>query len=402
MRVGLLKGLRVLETGESVAVAFSGKVLADLGADVVMIEPPGGSPLRRLPPFYQDIPGPGRSVLHNWLCANKRSVTLNLTEDRGRAILRELARRVDALVHGQSAALDTSELRNANPGLTLTMISPFGCDGPYAAYRANDLTLFALSGISYYLASPVDDPPSTPPKRNPGYQVGLVAGLSAAIATLWGLAAGKKKGQGITVDVSEWEAFTHLLYEHTGWLSEGKLARVRKRAPGAVITVVGGLVWCLPCSDGWVMISPRENHQFMQWSEVIGEPEWASQPKFATPRLREQNAWEIYERSAAWTKLRKKTDVYLAAQERKVAGFPVSQMSDLPELEQLKHRGFWTEIPHPILKDLMYPGLPVRFEGVDAQPSVAAPQAGEHTVEICTELGIPAEEIKDLWQLQVI
>jgi len=392
----------VLEIGESVAVAFCGKVLAGLGADVVVVEPPEGSRLRRLPPYAGDTPGPGRSVLYHWLGAGKRSCTLDTREEAGRALLVQLAGRGDAVVRGGSPALDVPEVRAAYPRLTITTITPFGSAGPYAAFRADDLTLFALSGISYYLSSPVDDPTGAPPKRNPGYQVGLVAGLSAAMATLWGIVAAQKKGQGIVVDVSEWEAFTHLLYEHTGWLSDGVLPQSRKRAPGAVITVVGGLVWCLPCADGWVMVSPREDHQFKQWSELIGEREWAGQPKFATPELREQNAWEIYERSAAWTQVRKKADIYLAAQAHKVASFPVSQMRDLPELDQLRSRGFFGAVDHPQLKGLVWPGLPARVEGVDALPSEPAPEPGAHTPEILAELGVSGSEAKRLWQLGAV
>lgn len=402
MRLGLLSGLRVLEVGESVAIAFCGKVLADMGADVVTVERPGGSCLRRLPPYYQDVPGPGRSVLYNWLGTNKRSITLDLEKDRGRAILRGLVQRMDVLVRGPAGGMDTAGLMAANPGLTVTTVSPFGTGGPYANYRANDLTLFAMSGFSYYLACPVDDPASSPPKQIPGYQVGLVAGLSAASATLWGLIGAKKKGKGVLVDVSEWEAFTFILYEHVGFLTEGKLAADRKRVPGAVITVVGGLVWCLPCADGWALVSPREDHQFKLWSEVIGEEEWARRPEFSTPALREQNAWEIYECSAAWTRQRKKTDVFLAAQGKKVPCFPVNQMSDLPEVEQLKHRHFWLDLEHPILKGLKYPGLPVKIDGLKALPFGPTPRAGEHNLEIYGELGIASDELKTLWQHEVI
>ncbi len=402
MGLGLLNGLKMVEVGGSVAVAFTGKLLADLGANVVTVEPPGGSHLRQLPPFYQDIPGPGRSVLHAWLNTNKRSVALNLEKARGQEILRELLRGADVLVRGPEAGPDVRAMKAVNPRLSVTTISPFGTEGPYADYRANDLTLFAASGFSYYLVSPVDDPASTPPKQNPGYQVGLVAGLTAANATLWGLMAARRKGEGVTVDVSEWEAFAHLLYEHIGWLSEGTLAPDRKQVPGAVITVVGGLVWCLPCADGWALVSPREDHQFKQWSAVIGAEEWASRPEFSTADLREKNAWQIYEKSATWTRLRKKADVFQAAQERKVACFPVSQMSDLPELAQLQHRAFFAEIDHPVIKGVKYPGLPVRTDARSVLPTRPAPLPGEHTLEICRELGVSAEEIETLRQLEVI
>ncbi len=402
MGLGLLNGLKLVEVGGSVAVAFTGKLLADLGADVVTVEPPGGSHLRRLPPHFQDIPGPGRSVLYAWLSTNKRSLTLDLEKARGKEFLQELLRGADVLVRGPEAGADVQAMKAANPRLSVTTISPFGMEGPYADYRANDLTLFATSGFSYYLVSPVDDPPSIPPKQNPGYQVGLVAGLTAANATLWGLMAARRKGEGVMVDVSEWEAFAHLLYEHIGWLSEGTLAHDRKQAQGAVITVVGGLVWCLPCADGWALVSPREDHQFTQWSAVIDAEEWACRPEFSTADLREKNAWQIYEKSAAWTRLRKKADVFQAAQERKVACFPVSQMSDLPELAQLKHRAFFAEMDHPVITGIRYPGLPIRTKEDAMLPNRPAPLAGEHTLEICKELGISAEEIETLRRLEVI
>jgi crotonobetainyl-CoA:carnitine CoA-transferase CaiB-like acyl-CoA transferase len=402
MALKLLNGLKLVEVGETVAVAFTGKILADLGADVVTVEPPGGSQLRQLPPHHQDIPGPGQSVLHAWLSMNKRSVTLDREQPQGQEILQRLLRGADALVRGPKAGLDLRAALAANPHLGVTTISPFGTEGPYADYRANDLTLFATSGFSYYLVSPVDDPVNTPPKQNPGYQVGLVAGLTAANATLWGLGAGRRRGQGVMVDVSECEAFAHLLYEHIGWLSEGTLASDRQRAPGAAITVVGGLVWCLPCADGWVLVSPREDHQFKQWSAVMGAEEWAGRPEFSTPALREEHAWQIFEKSASWTRDRKKADIYQAAQGKKVACFPVSQMSDLPELAQLQHRAFFIDSDHPVITGVKYPGLPIRTDARAVLPNRPAPLPGEHTVEVCRELGVPEEEIETLRGLAVI
>ena len=158
MRVGLLNGLRVLEIGESVAVAFAGKVLTDLGADVVMVEPSGGSSLRRLPPYYEGRPGPGRSILHNWLSANKRSITLDGEPEQSKALLQGLVRHTDALVRLPTADLGMLDLHRLNPGLTVVNISPFGADGPYRMYRSNELTLFALSGFSFHLACPAENP----------------------------------------------------------------------------------------------------------------------------------------------------------------------------------------------------------------------------------------------------
>jgi benzylsuccinate CoA-transferase BbsF subunit len=382
-RLPFLDAVRVVEVGDSLAVAFCGKVLADLGADVVMIEPAGGRALRPLGPGGGP-PGPERSVLDAWLSANKRSLTLAAgAEDR--AILQALVGRADLVLRSPGAP-EVAGLQAANPGLTVVTISPFGTTGPYAAYPANDLSLFALSGFSFYVASPADDPARLPPKENPGQQVALVTGLSAAIASLWGLAASRRKGQGVALDVSEWEAFTHLLYEHTAQLSDDKLPATRQRRPGAVITVVGGLILCLPCTDGWVLASPREDHQFKVWGELLGDPAWAARPEFANPVLREQHGWEIFERSAAWTRPRRQAEVYLAAQEKKIACFPVNRMTDLLEMEQLRHRGFWAPLDHPLAGRVAAPGIPARVSGPELLPSRPAPTPGAHAADIRAEL----------------
>lgn len=407
MGLRLLSGLKVLEVGETVAAAYCGKLLVDLGAEVLAVEPPGGSVLRRLPPYYQDKPGPDRSVLHNWLSANKRSIALDIGAERGKAILRGLARGSDVLVEGpmEDGSLGVGpsyeDLKAVNPNLTVVCITPFGRTGPYAAYRSRDLTVFAMSGVSFQMACPVEDPAATPPRQYPGYQAGLVAGLTAANATLWAAAAGKRNGEGVVVDVSEQEALTKLLFEQIGYLSDGTLALNRKMQLSSGTVVAGGLVWCLPCSDGWVMISPREDHQFKRWSEVMGSPEWASREEFSTAKLREQHAWEVFEHSATWTRRHKKLEVFQAAQESKVPCFPVSLISDLPEMPQLEHRSFWTEIEHPVIKDLQYPGLPMKTDSETA-PTRPAPAIGEHTLEILDELGVSQGEIKSLWKLGVI
>ena len=397
MAGNLLSGLKVVEVGDSVSTAFCGKLLARLGAEVISVEPPGGNHLRRLAPFHENIPGPDRSILNTWLTANKKSITLDLDQSHGREILRKLLRRSDALIRTRRV-LANEDLRSLRRELIVTTLSPFGSTGPYADYCANDLVLFAMSGFSYYLSSPVSDPRSTPPMRNPGRQVSLVAGLRAASATLWGLLAAQRKGEGINIDVSELEAFTYLLYQYTAHVANGTLPQDRKQKPGAVITIVGGLVWCLPCSDGWVMISPREDHQFQRWGEVISQPNWLEKPEFSTAARREENAWRIYEQSAAWTQLRKKHDVFRAAQEKKVACFPVSEMLDLPELEQLKHRGFFTAIDHPLVRGQIYPGFPAKVTGAHVPDVERASRLGEHTEEVCEALHALSQEISALSQ----
>ena len=146
MRLDLLHGLRVLEQGDSVAVAFCGKILADLGADVLLLEPPGGSTLRRLPPNFEDRPGPSRSILYNWLCANKRSITLEVENDRGRGVLEELLRRADALVRVPAAGPSVTELHAVNPDLTVvTHLAVMSVDKNDGRLKVNKL----MPGVTF-------------------------------------------------------------------------------------------------------------------------------------------------------------------------------------------------------------------------------------------------------------
>jgi crotonobetainyl-CoA:carnitine CoA-transferase CaiB-like acyl-CoA transferase len=408
MRLKLLDGLKVIQVGGTVSSAFCGKVLADMGADVLMVEPPGeGNFTRRLPPYYEDTPGLERSVLHNWLNSNKRGITLKLQDKEGRVILYDLARHRDILIEGLwnngkiRQGLNYDELKDVNPRLIITSITPFGRQGPYADYHSSELTLFSMSGFDFYLSSPVDDPLNTSPRQNAGHQVSMVAGLVAATATMWGVFTRERKGKGLLIDISEWEAFTSLLFEQTGYYSDGVLVSERKRDPSAGITAAGGLIWCLPCSDGWIIISPREDHQFKRWSEVMGGPEWTSREVFSTPEGRKEHAWEIHDLSASWTVTQKKDEVFKRAQEKKVPCFPISLMKDLLRLEQLEHRGFWITMEHPLIKGLKYPGLPMKTNG-ESESFRPAPLLGEHTSEVCRELGISSEKLKTLFRLGII
>ncbi|HJN92152.1 MAG TPA: CoA transferase [Dehalococcoidia bacterium] len=185
-----LKGLRVVEVGSNVSAPFAGKLLADFGADVVKIEPPGtGDPSRRHGPFPDHEPHPERSALFLALNTNKRSLTLDLDSAAGQSIFRTLAGEADAIVENtkpgtmEGRGLSWESLSQANPKLVMTSVTPFGQTGPYASYEGPNLVEFATGGQMHMTGSPDREP-----LKNGGYmsdhQAGLNAFSATAVATL--------------------------------------------------------------------------------------------------------------------------------------------------------------------------------------------------------------------------
>ena len=385
---GLLGGARVVEVGEGVAVAYCGKTLAQLGADVVKVEPPQGDGTRRAGPFPGDSPHREKSGLFLALNANKRGVTLDLGAAEGAEAFRRLASGADiALEDAPSARLAArglgyEALSQSNAALVLTSISPFGRRGPYAGYKATDLTLFHMSGQAHGLLGPVESPDDAPPIRAGGNQTGLVAGMAAATATLTALFRARMTGVGARVDVAAHGAMATQLISALAGSAFGKpaaardIAQAREAATGGVVAAVGGV---LPCKDGYVAISPREDAQWERWVELMGNPEWASEGRFATREGRERNFAELWELVGEWTQGRSKHQIARMGQERRIPCFPVNTVGDLFRDEHLREREFFTEIAHPIAGALMYPGAPYRLSGARLPLGErAAPLLGEH------------------------
>ena len=205
---GFLAGVRVLELADHRG-EFAGKVLATLGADVVKIEPPGGSPSRRIGPFYRDVPDPERSLFFWHYNAGKRGIALDLEDAAGLAEFRSLAATADVIVEsappGRFAALgaDYEQLREQNPGLIWASITPFGQAGPWRDYKACDLVHLALGGQMNYTRYPakIDGSQDTPPIAPQMWQAYHMAGDHAAIGVLAALHHHMSTGEGQRIDV---------------------------------------------------------------------------------------------------------------------------------------------------------------------------------------------------------
>src|SRR5213592_2868143 len=334
---GNLDGIRVLDLTREPGF-FAGKLLGDLGADVVKVEPPGGDPARRRPPFWGGIADPERSLL--WLAMNtsKRGVTLDLARPRGRALFLDLAARADAVLETEpTPGLGWPELRARNPRLVHVALTPFGETGPRAGWRGSDLTVTATSGNLYSTGDP-DRAPVRCSLPVSYYHGGIEAALGVAFALL----ARERTREGQHVDVALQEA---MVMPNIGTAAMCKMTGNRGARAGAFMRQersVAREIW--PCKDGFVSFALR------------GGPA-------RIPGL------------VAMVKYMDEHGMASAA---------------------LRARDFFLEVENPGRGRLRYPGAFARSNATAIGIRRPAPRLGEHTAEVLGELGLGAAELERL------
>ena len=394
MQPQALAGLRILECGEMVSAAYATKLLADLGADVIKIEPPAGDCARRRGPFAGGASHPERSGLYIYLNTNKRSVTLDLTHPRGRAVLERLVAGTDLLVHNlspqmmQTTGLTYDALAAHNPRLVMTSITPFGLDGPRRDWQATDLTLWNAGGIAYLNGSPEAE--DLPPLAPFGHQAEYQGALNGAVASLGALFARLRTGRGQHIIVSIQEslaAILELTFEY--WPYMGLVASRLGRKPIQPLDF-------LECQDGWIFICCVEEHQWQEFVRMIGSPEWAELELFADRLSRGANwdALKIFLQE--WASEQRVMEVYHAAQKRRIPFAPVSTMGDLLASDHLKARGFFAVLQPPGVDPITVPGAPYQLSATPWSIRRPAPGLGQHTEEVLREAGVTDGELSQL------
>lgn len=406
MSVGAFGSIRLLEISREPAGAYCAKLLADMGADVLKIEPPGtGDDSRRYGPFPNDVPDPERSGLHLYLDTSKRSVTLNLRSSDGRDLLLSLLRafRPDVVIEEftpeerSELAWDYESFAAIVPDAVLVSITPFGLTGPYSNYKSTPLTTFHAGGEGFLL--PGAEGWRLYPEREPlksGNLFGeMGCGLSAAVGTLAALFHRLAGGGGQHVDVSKQEALLSLSrVELARYPNEGFVeSRATRNLP------IGGLI---ECKDGFVEIMPLEPHMWDALVEEMGRPEWTQAEIFRDPTTRLAHGEEATTLIAAWAKERSKEDVYHRLQARGCAAGIVSSPKDIYASEQMRVREFFRLIDHPLAGKLRYPSSPSRFSETPWN-GTPAPLLGEHNEEVyCGLLQLSREDLARLRRLGVL
>jgi len=389
-----LVGVRVLELATDVPGPYGGKLLADLGADVVKAEPPSGDTSRARGPFRDGVVDAEASGFYLYLNAGKRGITLDLERPTGFDALLDLVEHFDVLLESYEPAerarlgLDIDALRARNPLLVVVSVTPFGQWGPRSHWTGNDMIAFHSSGFAYGYPSREIASADLPPLNAPSHASSFLAGEMVAGAAVHGLLAAQRTGHGSHADVSLQEAVgaenqaQHNAAERAehesggyGGGNGGVSRRVTDVSSNAIVSL-------LPCRDGWVVISPREEHQWARWLEVMGSPAWAADPRFADRKARQQHWQELYPLLTEWSRQHSKTDIFEAAQSRRVACYPLGTATDLLQSRQFAARGFFVEQEHPELGTLVFPGVPYDLSGTERPRPGLAPRLGQHNGEV--------------------
>jgi crotonobetainyl-CoA:carnitine CoA-transferase CaiB-like acyl-CoA transferase len=397
-----LDHLKVLELCNFVCGPYCTKLLADLGAEVIKIEPPGvGDESRRRGPFLNDIPHPERSGLFLYLNTNKLGITLDIKTSKGRGILTELIKQTDIFVEDnplkvmKELGLTYQELKKINPRLVMTSITPFGQTGPYRDYKAHEMNLYHAGGEGYLL--PTQSPGLTREPVKAGGLVGdCICGLSSAIATLAGAYNLNETGVGQHIDVSKQDVLMTMVLLEIAMYANMGIVRNRLERP---------LLMPIPmeCQDGYIMISALTDREWQDLVKFMGNPSWASDEMFSHWLFRHTNGDKINPHIREFVKHYKKEELFQQLQEKTLAAAPVNTSEDLVHSAQMESRGFFAEVEHPEAGKLRHPTVPYKFSETPSKVECAAPLLGQHNEAIyCRLLGYSKEELVKLKESGIV
>lgn len=413
---GLLEGVRVLDLTDELGF-LCGKILGDMGADVIKVEPPGGDPSRNIGPFYQDIPHPEKSLYWFVYNNNKRGITLEIKTETGKMILKKLIVGTEILLETfppgkmEEWGLSYEVLKQINPGLVMTSITPFGQKGPYSHYKASDLELMAMSGFMSLLGNP-----DKPPVRVSLPQSYLWAGMHAAMGTLMAYYYKGLTGKGQFVDVSaQASVLCAAAHAPTYW----DILRENPGREGEFITgrsVTGAKMRAIfPCKDGFVNFiiyggpaGIHSNQEMAKWmeeegtgDEYLSKKEWK---KFSIATVTQEEIDRIEKPIGEFLKEKTRKEFFENVIKRGMLGYPIATAQDILEDSQLKTRNFWQEVEHNELgQKIIYPGPFAKFSTTICGIRRRAPLIGEHNAEIfMDELGMSKEDLFKLKQANVI
>lgn len=398
---GPLSDLRVVELSHGPG-ELAGKLLADMGADVIKVEPPGGAPSRGVGPFVDDVAGPDRS-LHFWYHnTNKRSVVLDLSKADGKGAALSLCSAADLLIEDfrpgwlAENVASLEQLRGANPGLIVCSITPFGQTGPWADWQSSDLVSLAAGGPMAMNGYSPEDAPGAPPMRGHGDQGYNTACHYAVIGVLVALLHRDRTGQGQHVDCSAHEALSctvevgmpYYLYQRRD------VSRQTSRHAAAAPTEP----WLFRAGDGRELIlfgRGRDNRswgELKRWIQTKGFGAQLDEERFDDPRARQpglgsREAAEITEELRKFIAASTADEIYRGGQARRQPWGTVRSPDETLADPHLQDRGFfvWTE-GEGRADPVLMPGPPYSFSATPWELRRPAPRLGEHTDEVLREL----------------
>lgn len=394
----LLEGVRVLDLSRILAGPWATQVLADFGADVIKVERPGvGDDTRSWgPPYLKDAAGNDTTESAYYLCANrgKRSVAIDFTSAEGQALIRELVTRCDVLVENYKVGglkkygLDFASLHAINPALVYCSITGYGQDGPYAQRAGYDAAIQAIGGLMSVTGEP-DGAPGAGPQKVGVAATDLMTGMYAAAAILAALRHAERTGVGQQIDLA-------LLDTQVAWLAN----QASNYLIGGVVPTRQGTAHpnivpyqVMPAADGYFMLAVGNDGQFARLCQVIGEPQLARDPRYASNNARVAHRGELVPLLQAILRTRPAAEWLELLEQAVVPANPVNRIDQVFDDAQVQARGLRIELPHAGGGKVTMVRNPLKFSATPLQYTQAAPVLGQHTAEVLEELlGAGSEE----------
>ena len=410
---GALAGIRVVEVTTEMG-QYCGRLLADLGADVIKVEPPGGDASRGVGPFFHDQIGRETSLTYWYFNANKRSVTCDLDQHDGQHLFRELVKSADVVLDGHpvghldARGVGDAALRAIKPDLVYVAVTGFGLSGPHAPWKAPDIVGLAMSGIMTLAGHP-DDPPNIL-SGNQGY---ITASLAAAQGTVLALFHRQRTGEGQLVEVSMQEALS--IAQETA-MPTWDFQKTSRERQGEILRLPG--IGTYQTADGYIYSSVGIPGFGAPWTTLLdwmleeGKAEDLVDPKYARAltglNMRQLTAaltdpaslsalQPIMDRAqevvATFYRGKRSVACYEQGQRRRLLIGIVSSPEDLVRSPQLNARDWFTTLDHDGTP-VKYPGPPYRLSATPVTCQRRAPHIGEHNVAVWVdEVGVPAEDL---------
>jgi crotonobetainyl-CoA:carnitine CoA-transferase CaiB-like acyl-CoA transferase len=406
-----LSPYRVLDLTTEIG-QYAGRAFAELGADVIKIEPPDGDAVRRIGPFVRDEAKPDRSLLWFVLNASKRGITLDLTRPDGQALFRRLVAEADVVLEshrpGELDALSIGydQLRAEHPKLVWVSITGFGQDGPYRDYQWSDLIGLALGGLLYLWGEE-----GRPPTRARASQAYYHVSFGAALGGMLALYHARRTGRGQRVDASMQEIVTFTLGGPGAITAFWSLQHqnITRSGPGINLgNMISRVLYA--CQDGHVAVSTIFGPHFPTTIELmqrdgaagfLADEKWRTATRFSPLpgqwQCSQEEANAIEEVFARWIGKFTRAEILAMAREHELMIFPVNTVADNIDSEQLAARGFYQRVEHEdIGATVTYPGAPVVLSKTPWRMKGRAPRLGEHNADVYGAIGVGADELERL------